>query len=88
MPADAGPGSWTTVSIERAGDHHGPSLWVYQLLADGTKVPLREVCWVYPHGEAVDWEVSVQAFAARPNEEVKEELVVGFKDFVVKWDEK
>jgi hypothetical protein len=59
---------------------------VYQLLADGTKEPLREICWVYPPGEAPEWEIRVDAFAARPEKGVAEELEVKIKDFEVKWE--
>ena len=73
---------WVTIAIEKGGDEHGISLWVYQVV-DGEKVPLREICWVFgdsPEG----WEVSASAYAARPKGE-KEELVVQFKDFDIQW---
>lgn len=85
-PIAAKPGDWITVSIERAGDHHGASLWVYQLLEDGTKEPLREICWVYPPGSEAEWEIRVDAFAARPGKDVAEGLEAQIKDFVVKWE--
>lgn len=92
-PDAAGETEWTTVSVERAGDHHGASLWVYRVLADGTKVPLREVCWVYGGGGTGadapgEWEVSVEAFAARPAPDAAAgELVAKVKDFEVKWED-
>lgn len=61
----------------------GYSLWVYQVLAGGVKVPLREINWVYGIGEA--WEVKVEAYACKPGE--GEPLTVGFKDFSVRWAE-
>lgn len=78
---------WTTVSVEKQVDHHGPSFWVFRVLGDGTKVPLREITWIYGGGEeeVAKWELTVEALAARPNTEVKEDLVVEFRDFEVEW---
>lgn len=77
-----GDGKWVTVAIEKGGDEHGISLWVYQIV-DGEKIPLREICWVF--GDSPEsWEISVSAYAARPKGET-EELVVEFKDFEVQW---
>jgi hypothetical protein len=78
---------WTTVSIEKAIDQHGPSLWVFRVLADGTKVPLREVTWVYAGGDeqVANWDLRVEAFAARPDTTVTSDLEVEFKDFKVEW---
>jgi uncharacterized protein len=90
----AGPGvsegdrPWITVQIERDGDQHGTSLWVYQIGADGSKLPLREVCWVYGGAEedVGKWTLEVAGFAARPEKGTQEALEVKFKDFEVKWD--
>ena len=71
--------------IESAGDHHGASLWVYRVLEDGQKVPLREVCWVYGDGDADKWEIGVAALAARPSKDTKESLEVDLRDFEVVW---
>ncbi|KAB5545863.1 hypothetical protein GE09DRAFT_1191409 [Coniochaeta sp. 2T2.1] len=78
---------WTTVSVEKQGDHHGPSFWVFRVLEDGTKVPLREITWIYGGGdeEVGKWELTVEALAARPDKEVSSELVVEFRDFEVEW---
>jgi hypothetical protein len=79
--------TWTTVSVEKQGDHHGPSFWVFRVLADGTKVPLREITWIYGgcDEEVGKWELTVEALAARPDTKVTEDLVVEFKDFEVQW---
>lgn len=77
-------GDWVTVLVESGGDSPGKSLWVYQVLG-GEKVPLREVCWVFGHGEPDKWEVAVEAYACRPEKETGEKLSVEFKGFDVKW---
>jgi uncharacterized protein len=78
---------WTTVTVIREGDGKGMSLWVYQLMkgADGaeTKVPLREICWVFSDKE--DWELTIEAMAARPEKGTSEVLQAEFKDFQVVW---
>lgn len=86
---------WVTVAVENGRDELGKSLWVYQVVVAGggggggggeareEKVPLREVCWPFGHGG--EWELKVEAYACRPNKETKEELVVEFKGFEVKW---
>ncbi|KAH8911590.1 hypothetical protein BR93DRAFT_990593 [Coniochaeta sp. PMI_546] len=78
---------WTTVAVEKQGDHHGPSFWVFRVLEDGTKVPLREITWIYAGGdeEVAKWDLTVEALAARPDKEVTSDLVVEFKDFTVEW---
>ncbi|KAK4189437.1 hypothetical protein QBC35DRAFT_141227 [Podospora australis] len=78
--------SWTSLSIEKEGDEKGESLWVYQILNSGEKIPLREICWVY--GDSPDqWEVKVEAMAARPTtDEGAGDLVAEFKDFEVSWE--
>lgn len=78
----SGTGEWTTLIIERGEDVMGYSLWVYQL--NGIeKIPLREITWAYGIGE--DWEVKVEAYAAKPGDEGKP-LTVNFKDFNVNWE--
>lgn len=80
---------WVTVAVENGRDELGKSLWVYQIVAvagagsEEEKVPLREVCWPFGHGD--DWALKVEAYACRPNRETEEELVVEFKGFEVKW---
>lgn len=74
---------WTTLCIERGKDGMGYSLWVYQIIAGGVKVPLREINWVYGIGE--EWELKVEAYACKPGE--GEPLTVGFKDLKVSWSE-
>ncbi|OIW28228.1 hypothetical protein CONLIGDRAFT_644432 [Coniochaeta ligniaria NRRL 30616] len=83
----AGDRVWTTVAVEKQTDHHGPSFWVFRVLEDGTKVPLREITWIYAggDGEVAKWDVTVEALAARPDTEVTSDLVVEFKDFEVEW---
>lgn len=93
-PLLRGPGAgadgkeWTTVAVVREGDAKGMSLWVYQLVpgADGaeTKVPLREICWVFGDPDE-EWEVAVEAMAARPKESASEALHVEFARFEVSW---
>lgn len=75
---------WVTVLVENSEDNLGRSLWVYQLLAGGEKVPLREVCWPFGSTAGEEWDVSVEAYACRPAEG-KGDLTVEFKDFEVKW---
>ncbi|KAK0743673.1 hypothetical protein B0T18DRAFT_415674 [Schizothecium vesticola] len=78
LPLAQGKGDgevWTTVSVEKQNlDGHGWSLWVFQILEDGGKVPLREICWV-------------SAMAARPEKEVEdgEGLVVRVRGMDVVW---
>ena len=57
------------------------------MLGDGTKVPLREITWIYAGGEeeVAKWDLTVEALAARPDKEVTGDLVVEFKDFTVEW---
>lgn len=76
-------GDWVTVLVENGQDELGKSLWVYQVVG-GDKVPLREVCWVFGHGGAGAWELSVEAYACRPAKDAGE-LVVEFKDLDVQW---
>lgn len=84
-----GAAGWTTVLVEKAGDHHGTSLWVYQVVrGTGEKVPLREVCWVFGD-QPEEWEVEVKAMAARPGKGVPEGegLAVEFGGMEVNWSE-
>jgi uncharacterized protein len=78
----SGEGEWTTLLIERGLDEMGYSFWVYQVLASGEKIPIREICWVYGIGE--EWEVKAEAYACKPGE--GKPLTVQFKDFDVKWE--
>ncbi|KAL2022835.1 hypothetical protein VTK56DRAFT_4366 [Thermocarpiscus australiensis] len=75
---------WTTVAVEKEGDEHGTSLWVYRVLDGGEKVPLREVCWVFG-GRPEEWEVEVAAMAARPAKGAGADLKVEFKGMEVRW---
>jgi len=84
---------WTTISIERAGDEHGTSLWVYLVGDDGNKTPLREICWVYgtdgSGGGGYDpavWSLEVSAMAARPAKTAGEALEVKVQGLEVKWE--
>ncbi len=77
--------TWTTISIEKAGDQDGISLWVYQVLEGGEKVPLREICWVYGDGNAEEWELEVLGMAARPEKQADSSLEVEIRDFQAKW---
>lgn len=76
-------GDWVTVLVENGQDELGKSFWVFQVV-EGDKVPLREVCWVFGHGDAGKWELSVEAYACRPAKDAGE-LVVEFKDLDVQW---
>ncbi|KAK4651972.1 hypothetical protein QC762_607220 [Podospora pseudocomata] len=78
---------WTTISIQKEGDDNGVSLWVYQVLSDGTKVPVREICWVYGLADLESWTVKVEAMAARPAKGELGELVAEVKEMDVKWKE-
>jgi len=79
-----GAQTWTTLSIEKAGDEHGISLWVYRILDSGEKVALREICWVY--GDKPEtWRLEVSVMAARPQKAATTSLDVEVKDFEVKW---
>ena len=58
---------------------------MYQILPDGTKNPLREICWVYEDADPDVWTVEVLAMAARPNKKATSGLEVQFRDVVVEW---
>lgn len=72
----------------REQDELGQSLWVYAI-GEGTRQPLREVCWVFD--EELEWTVQVSAMACRPamSGDVKgvKELVVEFEDAGVELSE-
>ncbi|KAH8099613.1 hypothetical protein BXZ70DRAFT_238379 [Cristinia sonorae] len=61
-----------TVEVRRESGVNGQSLWVYWLGGEGEegererekKVAVREVAWVFAEEE--EWEVGVEAYAARP----------------------
>ncbi|TLD29118.1 hypothetical protein PspLS_04232 [Pyricularia sp. CBS 133598] len=74
-----------TILLQKEGDENGISLWVYSVGADGAKTTLREVCWVFAD-DIQDWELKVEAYAARPAKEV-EELKVEFGGLDVTWNE-
>lgn len=83
-----GDGATVEVLVER----EGPSLWVYYLPkgADGEKVPVREVTWVFGDeaGDREGWTVEVGQYVARPETDVKtegEELHVKFGPVDMVW---
>ncbi|KAK4194136.1 hypothetical protein QBC40DRAFT_260313 [Triangularia verruculosa] len=78
---------WTTVSIQREGDDNGVGFWVYQILSTGEKIPVREICWVYGLDEVDQWDVKVEAMAARPAKGDLGELEVEVKDMSINWKE-
>jgi uncharacterized protein len=87
LPLDDGASGadvWTTISIEKEGDEHGVSLWVYHVKDDGEKVPLREITWVYGHDPDA-WFLQILAMAARPEKRAKQDLEVAVKDMSVNW---
>ncbi|KAI5458776.1 hypothetical protein BGZ63DRAFT_362277 [Mariannaea sp. PMI_226] len=74
-----------TIQVETEEGELGRCLWVHYV--DGeTKIPLREICWVYGYDNGEGWELSVNAAAARPSQKTDGELEVHFQDFDVKWD--
>jgi len=75
---------WTTLSIEKAIDEHGVSLWVYLVLDSGVKVALREICWVYGD-KPENWTLDVSVMAARPQKGATSSLEAEVKDFEVMW---
>lgn len=76
-----------TVTIEKGRDGLGLGFWVYYIKRDGTKEPLREICWVYGDDDSSgkDWNLTIGALVARPAKDAKDDLVVQFKDFDVQW---
>lgn len=88
---------WTTILVEKSGDEHGRSIWVYRVVLDEetgkekSRTALREICWVYGLEDLENWELEVVAMAARPEKNVKDgegekELVVKVKGWEVKWE--
>ncbi|KAK0636996.1 hypothetical protein B0T17DRAFT_482064 [Bombardia bombarda] len=77
--------TWTTLLIQKEGDENGVSLWVYHVLANGDKVPLREITWVYGDADPGQWDLEVLAMAARPAKTTTSSLKVEVKDMEVKW---
>ncbi|EHA49439.1 hypothetical protein MCOR27_000937 [Pyricularia oryzae] len=74
-----------TIFLQKEGDENGVSLWVYGVGADGVKKTLREICWVFAD-DMKDWELKVEAYAARPKGST-EELDVEFGGLEVTWSE-
>lgn len=72
------------MEVTSGADELGKSLWVYQIVDGEKKIPLREVCWPFGLG-GQGWEVTVEAYACRPNKEAEEQLSAQFRDFEVKW---
>ncbi|KAF2097993.1 hypothetical protein NA57DRAFT_76792 [Rhizodiscina lignyota] len=60
--------SEVTLELQREQDKNGKSLWLYQILPDGSgsekKVPLREVAWMFALDD--EYSIGVGAYAARP----------------------
>ncbi|KAF2837396.1 hypothetical protein M501DRAFT_995314 [Patellaria atrata CBS 101060] len=83
-----------TILAQRESDVNGKSLWVYQILKNGTgeevKKPLREVCWFFAD-EDVGWNVEAGAYVARPaaegNVAGEAELQVEFLEVKAEWRE-
>ncbi|KAJ0165121.1 Uncharacterized protein CTA2_12319 [Colletotrichum tanaceti] len=77
-----------TVLVEKGRDGLGLGLWVYYVKQDGSKEPLREICWLYGDDDASgkDWNLTVGALVARPAKDAKGDLEVHFKDFDVQWE--
>jgi hypothetical protein len=69
--------------VEKQSSSNGAALWVYLVGQDGTKVPLREIAWVFDDPD--HWELEVCAAVARPSKDVEGQLEATFKDFDVKW---
>ncbi|KAF6814318.1 hypothetical protein CMUS01_12658 [Colletotrichum musicola] len=82
-----GDTKFITVSVEKEQDSLGVSFWVYFVRQDGTKEPLREICWVFGDDDSSgkDWNLTVGALVARPAKDAKDSLTVQFKDFDVQW---
>lgn len=69
-----------TILFER----DGTTLWVYHVDGQGSKVPLREIAWVFGDKGGEGWQVEVGAVVARPNKEVKGPLEATFHALDVK----
>lgn len=72
-----------TIIVEKENSELGLSWWIFQVDDAGEKMPLRQFCW--PFGEE-GWQVEVGAAVARPDKELKEDLVAKFENFDVKWE--
>ncbi|KAK3318807.1 hypothetical protein B0H66DRAFT_497588 [Apodospora peruviana] len=83
--SSSGEKTWTTISIEREKDGMGDSLWVYLIQDDDTKIPLREICWVYGDEDPDIWTLEVLAMACRPEKNTIDNLVAQVKDMKVEW---
>lgn len=83
--SSGGGNEWVTVEITSEVDELGKSLWVYQIVNGENKIPLREICWPFGLEPGEEWEVTVEAYACRPNKEAEEELSAQFRDFEVMW---
>ncbi|KAH6633616.1 hypothetical protein C7974DRAFT_310315 [Boeremia exigua] len=76
--ADAETRPSATIEVERHADPLGSSLWVYRVLTTSTgetRVPLREINWVFAATEG--WRVGVGGLVARPDPEGKGGELVG-----------
>jgi hypothetical protein len=60
---------------------------VYHVAEDGTKTPMREVCWVYADEGKKDWEVEVSGLVARPDKCATGTLSAEFEKFDVQWED-
>ncbi|EPQ51537.1 hypothetical protein GLOTRDRAFT_65718 [Gloeophyllum trabeum ATCC 11539] len=67
-----------TVEFEREGQ----GLWVYAIEKDGKRQAIREITWVFSEG-LDNQELWIGLYAARPNADASEPLVVKFEDFVL-----
>ncbi|KAH8673618.1 hypothetical protein BX600DRAFT_210632 [Xylariales sp. PMI_506] len=93
-PVNGPPSGSVTLEVVREGDQHGKSIWIYQLLLDSetgavtSKVPLREICWIFAdedEGGGEEWLLDVSPLIARPEKKTTEVLKVDFKEFKVEW---
>ena len=81
--AAAASETWTTIELRREGDELGTSLWLYQIVENGERIPLREITWVFAEEEKVTLRVAAMAARpAKPGDVAGEEkdLVVEFRD--------
>lgn len=83
VPEEGGEGE-VRIRVAREGD----TLWVYAVLGDGGKRPLREIKWAWMEGREADAELQVGVCAAKPGEgKDEEDLEVTFKDWVLEVSE-
>ncbi|KAI0816702.1 hypothetical protein GGR55DRAFT_628256 [Xylaria sp. FL0064] len=89
------PERGVTLEIVREGDEHGRSLWIYQLVLDGStgevveRLALREVCWILADEDedgGEGWVLDVSPLIARPEKKAAATLSAEFKEFTVVWD--